>query len=102
MPADDPTTPLAHDNPDASRFEAVVDGHTAELVYRREGSTLELVHTEVPPDLEGRGLGGRLVEAALAVAARDGLTVVPRCPFARAWLRRHPEAAVGVTIVEPH
>ena len=86
------------DNPDASRFELRADGQLAELVYRIRGDRLVLVHTEVPVELEGRGIGGRLVTAALDRAAREGLTLVPLCPFARGWLERHPEAASKVVI----
>jgi uncharacterized protein len=81
------------DNPDASRFEVRADGWLAELIYRRHGQRLVLIHTEVPPELEGRGIGGALVTAAIDVAAREGLTLVPLCPFARGWLERHPDAA---------
>ena len=52
------------DRPDLGRFELTMDGHTAELVYRIVGGHLVLVHTEVPEALEGRGIGGALVEAA--------------------------------------
>ena len=81
------------DNTDASRFELRADGWLAELVYRIRGDRLVLIHTEVPLELEGRGIGGRLVTAAVDRAAREGLTLVPLCPFARGWLARHPEAA---------
>jgi predicted GNAT family acetyltransferase len=86
------------DNEAASRFEARAGGHLAELDYRRNGHRLVLVHTEVPEKFEGQGVGGRLVAAAVARAARDGMVLVPLCPFARDWLQRHPEAAAGVTI----
>jgi predicted GNAT family acetyltransferase len=87
----DPTEVI--DNPGESRFELRQDGHLAELVYRLRGDRLVLIHTEVPPELEGRGLGGKLVTAAIARATRDNLTLVPLCPFANSWLTRHPEAA---------
>jgi hypothetical protein len=86
------------DNQAASRFELTVDGQLAELRYRRNGKRLVLVHTEVPPELEGRGLGGALVAAATERAAREGLTVVPLCPFARDWLARHADAAATLTV----
>ncbi len=86
------------DNTRASRFEPTVDGWLAELGYRIRGNRLVILHTGVPPELEGRGLGGTLVMAALDRAARDGLTVVPLCPFARGWLERHPDAAARGTI----
>ena len=86
------------DNTDASRFELREDGRLAELVYRIRGDRLVLIHTEVPFELEGRGIGGRLVTAAVDRAAREGLTLVPLCPFARGWLERHPEAAARAVI----
>jgi hypothetical protein len=91
-------TPAVTDNTQASRFELAADGHVAELVYRRRASRLVLVHTEVPAALEGRGVGGQLVQAAISQAAAEELTVVPLCAFARAWLGRHPDVAAMVAI----
>jgi uncharacterized protein len=81
------------DNQAASRFEISEGGHLAELRYHRNGTRLILIHTEVPEELEGRGLGGRLVVAAVDRAAREGLTIVPFCPFARRWLESHSDVA---------
>ena len=89
------------DNPSAKRFELVEDGLLAELVYRFDGDRMVLIHTEVPEALEGRGLGGKLVRAALDHAAERGIILVPRCPFARGWLERHAEEAKRVTIEWP-
>ena len=86
------------DNQAASRFEISDGGHLAELRYHRNGNRLVLIHTEVPVELEGRGLGGALVIAAVDRAARDGLTIVPFCPFARGWLERHSGVADRVAI----
>ncbi|HYB86095.1 MAG TPA: GNAT family N-acetyltransferase [Streptosporangiaceae bacterium] len=86
------------DNPAESRFELWVDGRLAELPYRRNGKRLVLIHTEVPEELESRGLGGALVTAAVDQAAREGTTVVPLCPFARGWLQRHPDVAARAAI----
>ena len=90
--------PQVTDNQAESRFELRADGHVAELEYRRNGKRLVLIHTEVPAELEGRGFGGRLVAAAVDRAAREGLTVVPLCPFARGWLERHPAEAAQATV----
>ena len=84
-----------------SRFEAVVDGLLAKLEYRESGDRITLVHTEVPEELEGHGLGGALVEAALEDAAQRSLTVVPSCPFARSWMRRHPDRVERVRVDWP-
>ena len=86
------------DNQAESRFELRADGHLAELDYRLNGKRLVLIHTETPVELEGRGFGGRLVAAAVDRAAREGLTVVPLCPFARGWLERHAAEAGQIDI----
>jgi uncharacterized protein len=86
------------DNTEHSRFEISENGALAELIYRRRADRLVLVHTEVPGELGGHGLGGQLVRAALDKAAADNLTVVPLCPFARSWLERHPDEAAKVTV----
>ena len=86
------------DNQAESRFELWAGGRLAELLYRRNGKRLVLIHTEVPEELEGRGLGGALVTAAVDRAAREGMTVVPLCPFARGWLQRHPDVAARAAV----
>ena len=63
----------------------------AHVDYRRVGDTLELVHTEVPSALEGRGVAGTLVRTALEHAAGNGLKVLPLCSYVRAYMKRHPD-----------
>ena len=83
------------------RFAFEDDDQGAELVYRRNGRRLVLVHTEVPKARRGRGVGGRLVAAAVERARQEGLVVVPICPYARKWLEDHPDVAAGVSIDWP-
>jgi len=90
--------PQVTDNQAESRFELRIGDHIAELKYHRNGNRFVLIHTEVPTELEGQGIGGRLVAAAIDRAARQGLTIVPLCPFARNWVERHPDEAAKVTI----
>jgi len=75
------------DNQEKSRFELALDPEVAELIYRLSGKRLVLIHTGVPFELEGHGIGGKLVTAAVDRAEREGLTL------ASDWLRRHPETA---------
>jgi uncharacterized protein len=82
--------------PGASRFEAAVEGGAALLEYRRSGDRVTFVHTEVPEESEGQGIGGSLVRSALAWARAEGLTIHVRCPFVRAFIDRHPELASGL------
>jgi predicted GNAT family acetyltransferase len=86
------------DIPAENRFVVRIDDLEAELLYRVSGDHLILVHTEVPEALGGRGIAGQLVRAALRRAESDHLTIVPWCPFARRWLKEHPDEAGGVHV----
>jgi predicted GNAT family acetyltransferase len=81
-----------------SRFETTVDGETAFLTFHRNGKRITLIHTETPEALEGKGVGSAVVRFALDYARRNDLVVVPRCPFVRSFLERHPDEAEGLTI----
>ena len=78
-------------NTAARRFEATIDKLLCRCDYRMHGDTMMLVHTEVPPQLEGRGFASMLVRAAFDHARQNGLDVLPVCSFVSAWARRHPE-----------
>jgi predicted GNAT family acetyltransferase len=78
-------------NPLRQRFEIRMDGHLAKLNYREGDGEIDMVHTEVPAELGGRGLGNKLVEAALTYAREKKLRVIPSCGFVAKYLQRHPE-----------
>jgi len=78
-------------NAAARRFEATVDKLLARCDYRMHGNTMMLVHTEVPPQLEGRGIASMLVRAAFDHAKESGMDVLPVCSYVGAWTRRHPD-----------
>ena len=79
------------DNPDLHRYETEIDGHVAYVVYRRAPGVITFVHTEVPKELGGRGVGSALARQVLEAARADGLKVVAMCPFISAWMKKHPE-----------
>ena len=79
------------DNPEETRFETQVDGHIAFVSYLRRGDTMFFTHTEVPKELEGRGLGSALAKAVLERARAEHWKVVARCPFIAKYVERHPE-----------
>lgn len=86
--------PEVVDVPERSRFE-LRDGE--ELVgwldYRPAGKSVILAHTEVADAHERKGLGGTLVRASLERLAAADRTAIPLCPFAAAYIQRHPELA---------
>ena len=85
-------------NPADHRFELTIHGETAFLDYGLDPPSIRLRHTEVPQKLRGGGVGNALVRAALDHARREGLKVIVRCPFVRAYVKRHPETG-GLDII---
>jgi predicted GNAT family acetyltransferase len=81
------------DNTTLHRFELDTDGHVAFSEYKRVDGVLTIRHTEVPKDLEGRGIGSTLIRGVLDTARAQGFKVKPLCPFAKAYVERHPEYA---------
>lgn len=81
------------DNREHHRFELEVDGHLAIAQYRLEPGIITFLHTEVPKELEGRGIGSALARAALDGVRAEGLKVVARCPFIASYIARHKEFA---------
>lgn len=73
------------------RFEVESGEQTAFLSYRHVGGSLTLDHTEVPPELEGRGIASKLTRTALDYAREKGLEVVPLCPYVSRYLKKHSE-----------
>jgi predicted GNAT family acetyltransferase len=98
MVSEEEAQPQVVDNVARDQFVFESEGAIAHLDYEVEDGRLILIHTEVPEELGGRGIAGRLVQAGAARAARDGLTVAPWCPYARRWLRDHPDVAATVVI----
>jgi uncharacterized protein len=60
------------------------------------GSTLTAIHTAVPAEWSGQGLGGMLVDAMVAFARTNTLKVIPLCPYVRALFERRPERYADV------
>ena len=77
------------------RYELDTPNGVALAVYRQQGDRLVFTHTEVPPADEGKGVGSRLVRAALDDARARGFRILPACSFVVAFVRRHPEYGDG-------
>ena len=80
------------DGASKGRYRIVINGAEAEMTYSRAGDGLIIIdHTEVPAVLRGRKVGERLVRQAIEDARREGVAIIPLCPFAKAQIGRHPE-----------
>ena len=78
-------------NPAQERYELKVEGNIAATYYKVADGVITFVHTEVPPELGGKGIGSRLIKGALDQVRSDGLKVVAECPFVKAYIEKHPE-----------
>ena len=79
------------DNGAEHRFELAEGGANAIAAYRIEGDTISFTHTVVPEEIEGQGVGSRLVRGALDQVREKGLRVAPLCHFVKGYIERHPE-----------
>jgi predicted GNAT family acetyltransferase len=80
------------DNHEKERYDVHEDGmHAGFSQYRKRGSLVAFIHTEVDPEFEGKGLGTALIKGALDDARAHGLHVLPFCPFVRSYIEHHPE-----------
>ena len=77
------------------RYEARVDGELAGSAYYDAADDLIVfTHTEVDDAFEGKGVGSALAKFALDDVRADGRRkVVPRCPFIKGWIDKHPDYA---------
>ena len=87
--------PIRHE-PEARRYVLALEGHEAVVLYNTVEGGLMITETLVPPPLEGRGIAGRLAAHVMDDVERQGLVVLPVCPFFAAWLKKHSERAALV------
>ena len=77
-------------NPSRHRYELSVEGHLAATYYAISGGVITFIHTEVPPELGGKGIGSKLIKGALDQVRADGLKVIAQCPFVKAFIDKNP------------
>jgi predicted GNAT family acetyltransferase len=92
-----PDSPAVSHDPAACRFEIRTEAGVALLAYLQRGVALEITHTEVPEQAEGRGYAAALAQAALDFARRERKRVIPSCPYVAAYIARNPGYADLVT-----
>lgn len=83
---------IRHDESEG-RYEAYIDGERAgDAYYELDDKRIIFTHTEVDGAFEGKGVGSALARGALDdVRANSTRRVVPRCPFIKGWIEKHPD-----------
>jgi predicted GNAT family acetyltransferase len=74
-----------------NQFEMVVAGSTAIIEFKEFPGKIALIHTEVPPAIEGKGVATAIIEKALNYIEQNNLKLIPLCPVVVAYVKRHPE-----------
>jgi hypothetical protein len=78
-------------NEAACQYELSIGQGTALAAYRVEGDTISFTHTEVPEEMEGQGIGARLVAGALEDVRARGMKAAPLCSFVRHYMETHED-----------
>lgn len=79
------------ENTEKKRFEAEVENRIALIEYIRAEDKMYLTHTEVPTELEGKGIASSMARQVLQRIKDENLKLVPLCPFIASYIKRHPE-----------
>lgn len=78
-------------NEKAMHFEIYEGDDTAFMEYRFYKNDIAFMHTEVPENMEGKGVGSALAEYAFTYAGKHKMPVMVYCPFVLSYLKKHPE-----------
>ena len=82
------------DNPADHRFELPIegsDGDVAAAYYRIEDGRFILIHTQVPFQFTGQGVGSQLAQGVFDEIRARGGKVVLRCSFMGGYYARNRE-----------
>lgn len=80
------------DHEEKHQYEFQIDDKLAKMEYiKSNDEEIYIVHTEVPPGLGGRGVGSQLAEKVLRDIERQGLRLIPLCPFVAGYIHKYPK-----------
>lgn len=79
------------DNESTQQFELTISGLRSFIDYKIKDGKAYLNHTEVPKELEGKGIAALLVSKTLEYLDRRGFKVVPGCSYIQHYLKRNPQ-----------
>ncbi len=62
-----------------------------ESLYSMDGNEINIYHTEVDGQFQGKHIGDQLIAGAVDYARKNNLKILPTCTFAQAEFRRHKD-----------
>ena len=72
-------------------FVLEIEGQASFIRYRENQRVIELLHTEVPSEMEGKGVAAALVEKTFKYLEENSLKMKPLCSYVLSYLKLHPE-----------
>ena len=82
-----------HDGSGEYRAALAASSAIGRLTWTERDGVRAAEHTLVPPEIGGRGIAGKLVEALIADARAQHFKIDPQCSYVAAAFKRHPEWA---------
>ncbi|MEQ6166189.1 MULTISPECIES: GNAT family N-acetyltransferase [unclassified Ekhidna] len=77
-------------NTEEQRFMLQLHDSVAFIDYKiGKSGAVYLIHTEVPDEMEGQGVGHKLVRESLEIIEKDDLKIIPLCPFVKSFIQNH-------------
>ena len=78
-----------------ARIEGIAD--EAEMTFTTRGpEKFSIDHTGVPESMGGKGVASALAKHAIAHARAQGQTIIPLCPYFRAYVERRKDELTDV------
>lgn len=79
------------ENTEGKYYFIEAESKIAKIEYIKTKDKIHLTHTEVPKELNGKGIGSALAKLVLEKIKKDELILVPLCPFVAMYIKKHPE-----------
>ncbi|MEM9142374.1 MAG: N-acetyltransferase [Bacteroidota bacterium] len=78
-------------NKESKKFTMDINGEEARIEYTKRDGKMYLVHSEVPYNLRGRGIGKELVLKTFEKLTEENYNAVAVCTYIKAVKNRHPK-----------
>ncbi len=76
------------------RYELPIEGDAVAVSYYKiDDGRVVLLHTEVPNEFGGQGIGTKLAHAVFEQLRAEGKRVIAKCPFMARYAAGNPEYA---------